>query len=322
MQNLKRIRLTNINNMQVELVDFGARIISIKVPNKHHQLIETTFSDSRDAQILKDAAYKGATCGRVANRISNASYMSGSNRVQLNANDQKNMLHGGVGGFSLRHWTLVQHRKTYREDTAVFELLSVDKDQGFPGNMVSRVTYRLFANNQLDIEFYAQCDALCPINMCNHVYFNMGERSIHDLSLKVEAAHTIEVDKYTIPTGIISQVNSITDLRNARKLGEVLRGRDLDDCYLLPNSSDWANTSSAYEIARLESARNGLALCIATNQLGLQVYTGNHLMPKHAAVALEAQGFPDAVNHSSIQAEWVGPRYPYHRFVRYRFANC
>ncbi|WP_371193871.1 aldose epimerase family protein [Glaciecola sp. SC05] len=321
---LQRVILSNKHNMQVELVDFGARIVSIKVPNKQDQIIETTYSDKRDQQIIDDVSYKGATCGRVANRINNAAFYIGKEHYQLHANEGSNMLHGGAQGFSKRHWRLAEHRKTYAEDTAIFEIASPDNDQGFPGNMLARVSYRLLATNELRVEFSASCDKLCPINMCNHVYFNLGEKSIADLSLQVNAKQVLAVDKHSIPTGLFNQVDSATDLNAPVMLEDILKQRDLDDCFVLKanNAGLATDRGNANEAARLVSHKNGIALIISTNQCGLQVYTGNYLAQKHAAIALEAQGFTDAVNQASMQAEWVGPKRPYTKFVSYRFENC
>ena len=72
---LKKFILKNQIGMQVELCEFGARILSIKVPDKNGKLIETTLNHTSDDAIYSDDAYMGATVGRVSNRISGSKFV-------------------------------------------------------------------------------------------------------------------------------------------------------------------------------------------------------------------------------------------------------
>lgn len=313
MKKLERVLLSNRNNMQVELVDFGARINAIRVPNNSNQLIEVTHSDQRDSDILKDAAFKGATCGRVANRIGNASFTSNSILYPLAANEGKHILHGGNGGFSQRFWQIKDHTKHFHADTVTFELVSEDLDQGFPGNVTAKVCYCLTHDNTLNIHFSAVSDKLSPMNMCNHTYFHLGEHDIQDLRLQVFAARYLEIDADSIPTGQCPDVNDLVNLQRPTKLCEFLPKRPLDHCYILNKVAPIA--------AILRSDKHGLQLNITSNQAGMQVYTGAHLSAPFTAIALEAQGLPDAVNHPNLECDWVSPEQPYSRYVTYQFLS-
>jgi aldose 1-epimerase len=72
MSKLKKFTLQNSKGMQVELCNFGARILSIRVPNDLGKLIETTLNHATDEAIVNDGFYMGATVGRTSNRISNS----------------------------------------------------------------------------------------------------------------------------------------------------------------------------------------------------------------------------------------------------------
>lgn len=318
---IQRYTLVNKNNMQVIICNFGARILSIKVPKQNGDLVETTYNHTEDKAILRDESYMGATCGRVANRISNASYFCNNTQYLLDANEGNNTLHGGSHNFSFRFWEDVnansrQADEACHNSTITLSLISEDGDQGFPGRLNISVSYTLDDDNTLSIKYHATCDKLCPINICNHTYFNLGEDTINDLSLLVHAKRYLPVDKHNIPTGEIAMANGAFDFSQKAKLKEKLEFRDFDDCYVLNN-----HNAQATPICTLSSTLNNLHLNIFSNQVGLQIYTGNHLSNKYAAIALEAQSLVDAVNQTGFQCDWVGPSQSYRKYVKYQFCH-
>lgn len=97
--------------------------------------------------------YFGVVVGRVANRISGASFsLPDGTRVKLPANDNgRHCLHGGVVGWDKREWSVVEEEGTSSSpssssggrSSALLSLLSEDGDQGFPGNVRAKVQYEL-----------------------------------------------------------------------------------------------------------------------------------------------------------------------------------
>ena len=72
----------------------------------------------------------------------------------------------------------------------------------------------------------------------------------------------------------------------------------------------------------LRSPETGLTLEIVTDQPGLQIYSGQGLQAPfvaHGGLALEPQGFPDAVNQPHFPPAILRPGERYSRFARYRF---
>ena len=308
---IKRITLTNDNLMQVTLCNFGARILSIKVPNKANRLFETTLNHTTDEDIKSDTAYMGATCGRVSNRIAGAKYAHNNKDVQLKANEGQNMLHGGANSFSHRFWSMASSDENAGTSSVTFTLFSPANDQGFPGNLTASVTYTLTNQNALIIDFAASCDADCPINMCNHTYFTLGEKSIHELVLQVFAEQYLPVDKNSIPTGSFADTRgSDFDFTEPQTLKDKINIRDFDECFVMNKAHN----------ARLISKQNALALDIYSDQAGMQVYTGNFLPTKYQGIALEAQGLIDAVNQASFETDWVGPDNNYAKTIKYHFS--
>ena len=83
-------------------------------------------------------------------------------------------------------------------------------------------------------------------------------------------------------------------------------------------------------VAELTGA-SGLSLQVATDQPGLQVYDGAHFdgLPgldgrryhQGAGIALETQGWPDAVNRPTFPDPILRPGQTYRHHVAYRFAG-
>lgn len=312
---LERYTLTN-KQMSVDLCNFGARILSIKFLNKSGDFIETTLNHKNDKDICQDTACMGATCGRLANRVSNASFFDGKDHHSLIANENNNTLHGGPKGFHNQYWTSSEITSGESFQEINFTLVSEDGDQGFPGKMIANVSYRLSQDNSLKIIFSAKSDKKCPVNMCNHVYFTLGEVNINKLQLCVNADYFLPVDKHSIPSGEVLSIPPSMDFSTKVNLKDKLINRDFDDCYVL---SKQVLIDPSLPACTLSSADNDIELAIFTDQIAMQVYSGNHLNEKHAAIALEAQGLVDAVNQVSFECDWVEPDKDYKKFVQYRF---
>jgi aldose 1-epimerase len=115
----------------------------------------------------------GAVPGRYANRIRNSSFeIDGQTfRVLPNENPEPgspqgvDTLHGGPDGWDWRNWTVVAHT----EESITFSLTDPDGDQGFPGEVVSYVTYTL-GNMTWDLRMVAvPTEKKTPIMLSSHV---------------------------------------------------------------------------------------------------------------------------------------------------------
>lgn len=312
---IKRMTLSNQKNMQVVIANYGARILSIKYLNDSGEWIETTLNYQSDKEILADEYFMGATCGRVSNRISNALYFHNGVKYKLVANEGGNTLHGGPVGFSHSIWSLGSVIDDAEGQSLTLTYLSEDGDQGFPGNLSAKITYQLTNDDQLIIKYFASSDKFGPINMCNHAYFTLGETSIHNLHLSVHANKYLALNTNNIPTGEILRTHKEYFSETPIKISETLKHRDADDCYIIEQTP---TEETAKLACVLVSNKHKISLSIYTDQVALQVYTGNYLPEKHQAIALEAQGLVDAVNQPGFETDWVGPNQDYQKVVRYQ----
>lgn len=310
MPTLTRFVLRNKNGMQVELCDFGARIMSIKVPSRHGSVIETTLNHETDDAIIADDSYMGATVGRTSNRIANSQFTLDDLIYKVSANEGENNLHGGEVGFSKRIWTTQGVNKS--GNALVFALRSNDGDQGFPGEVNAEVHFTLNDQNELRFDFKATTDKPTPINFCNHAYFTMGEESIHNLELSIQGDAYLPVNEQSIPLGHFERVeNTRFDFNRPANIGTQLAHGIYDHCY----------RASKQRMATLTSQQHQLRLEVESDHVGIQFYSGNFLPTPQSALCLEAQGYPDAINHPALEHDILRPGEVYSKYVIYRYTN-
>ncbi|MEJ6524564.1 MAG: aldose epimerase family protein, partial [Opitutales bacterium] len=163
--------LTNANKMQVSLLDYGATVKEIMVPNRDGEMGNVSLGFTTLDEYRDKSPYFGSTAGRYANRIAKGKFSLDGTEYQLATNNGPNHLHGGERGFDKIVW----NAKVKEVGTGVvFTMRSPDGDQGYPGNLVSTVTYTLTNENELKIEYSATCDKATVLNLTNHTYFNLA----------------------------------------------------------------------------------------------------------------------------------------------------
>lgn len=86
----------------------------------------------------------GGVPGRYANRIKNSSFVIDGQEYHVppNENNNNDTLHGGPNGWDYRNFTIVNHTK----DSITFSIVDPDGQEGFPGEVVSYITYTMTPN--------------------------------------------------------------------------------------------------------------------------------------------------------------------------------
>ena len=179
--------------LRVQTLNYGASLFEVYHKKKKINLILNLGSK-------QNYRYKhpsvGSTCGRYAGRISNAKFKIGNKKFNLNANEGKNILHGGKVGFSNLPWKKLNQTK----DKIVYQLHSSDNDQGFPGNLVVNCTYHL-RNNFLIIKYEYKSNKSTHVNLTNHSYWNLEKNKknmIYNHELKLNSVKYLQINKNLI----------------------------------------------------------------------------------------------------------------------------
>jgi aldose 1-epimerase len=167
--------LVNDRGASVTLLDYGATVAAIRVPDRDGKIGNIAYSfagmDGWEA-----SGHANAVVGRVANRIINGFTLDGV-RYPLKPGRGGVTMHSADGytGYSMRVWTV---DPLTRRDTISMTLDSPDGDQGMPGHVKVRVTYRFTNDNALRLDFTATTDKATPVNLTNHLYFNLQGNSV------------------------------------------------------------------------------------------------------------------------------------------------
>ncbi|WP_019617065.1 galactose-1-epimerase [Psychromonas ossibalaenae] len=308
--------LKNAQGMRVTLMDIGAAWLSCEIPvGSEVRDVILGVNNMPDHRIQE--AYMGVTVGRFANRIAAGKFNIGGQKFQTTVNQAGNTHHGGSIGFDQYRWTAEQ-----KSDQLIsFTMHSKDGDQGFPGNLQVTVNYRLSESNELTIEYQAETDKDCPVNLTNHAYFNlMGAESELDClqhQLKIEAEQYLPVNETGVPLGHFNDVkHSSFDFNEMKTVG-----RDFLNCSEQKKTSGYDHSFLLKKehqdgesiVAQCISPDQKVTMNVKTTKPAIQLYTGNFLSgtpnrlggqyKNHSALALETQFLPDSPNHP----EWDQP---------------
>lgn len=327
---ITQYRLRNPKGMSIGLINYGATLTSVQIPNSQGNMQELTLGFDRLEDYLAHDFYFGATVGRVANRIANAYYNYKGHDYFLSKNlDFQHHLHGGEKGLDKVVW----QAEVATEDTKVsvnFFYTSPDGDQGYPGNLDIKVTYTLTLNNELKVSFQAKTDRATPVDLTNHAYWNLagaGNGTVLDHVLQIFSDRYVVTDHELLPTGQIAEVKgSPFDFREPHALGERIKdtpgGYDL--CYFLPATINHQPQFAA----KIKEPISGRVLEVYTTQPGLQFYTGNSLKDypisanlrtqRYGAFCMETQNLPGAVKYPPFPSPFLLPGDCYQHQTIYR----
>ena len=316
--------LKNKNGMSVTVLNYGATIQSLCVPDRNGVPVDVVLGYDTAAEYAERDAYLGATIGRVGNRIGGAEFSLNGTTHRLAKNDGDNHLHGGVRGFDKHLWDL-----TVVGDSILCERLSPDGEEGYPGNLSVKVLYTLTDDDRLILTYDACSDRDTLVNLTNHSYFNLaGEGTILDHLLQVNAERFCEGDEGCLPTGQLLPVNGTPfDFRTAKKIGKDI---EADDVQLKrAGGYDHNFCLSGKRAAVLSSEATGIEMTVETDLPGLQVYSGNFLNEHpgksgrpnvwRGGLCLETQLYPNAMECYGFPSPVLRAETPLHSETSWSF---
>lgn len=284
--------------------------------------------DHADAY-LDSPCYYGAIVGRCCNRM--RSLRIGKTEYVLSQNENgQNQLHGGFTGFDKKIWNA-----EILNDALMLSCFSPDGEEGYPGNLQVRVTYRV-TDSALTIRYEAVSDRDTAVNLTNHSYFNLDGPggTVLDHRLFLDADRISVCDDQHIPTGDYLPCDGTPfDFRTAKPIG-----RDIHASH--PQLTPWGGYDNNFLLRKQSPGDFSLAARVEGKEIGMEVwtdrscvqlYTANdeHDAPmngikrqiRNRAFCLETQEEPNAVNFTS--PEGVSPHLsaggPYEAATTFRF---
>lgn len=334
-QRIELFTMTNSVGMEIRAMSLGGIIISLRVPDKNGKLDDVVLGFDNLDSYFENKPYFGAIIGRYANRIANGKFMIDGHQYSIPQNDPPNALHGGTKGFNQVVWS-AQPFENARGVGVTFTYLSKDGEEGFPGNLNTKVTYSLSDRNELSVEYLATTDKATVVNLTQHSYFNLAGEGNGDIlkhEVMINADRFTPVDQHLIPTGELRPVKGTPmDFRKATAVGARLNdpyeqlslGRGYDHTFVLNGGRNRMKLA-----ARVYEPTSGRVLEVSTTEPGIQFYSGNflnqvagkhgHLYNQRDGLCLETQHFPDSPNHPSFPSSILKPGQTYRSKTVFRF---
>lgn len=319
------------------ICDYGARIMNLYVPDASGKVEDIVLGYDRiEDYYHSNELYFGAAIGRFANRIAGSRIAINGRSYPLTRNHGAHHLHGGKSGFHNVFWEVKHHS----ESSAELTLFSPDMEDGYPGNLKTRLVYTLTEDNALKVEYFASTDKLTHINLTHHSFFNLSgdfRRSINYHNLQIMADSVTEVDEELIPTGeYLSVEGTPFDFRTAMCIRENLDKYHQQLKFAGGFDHNWVLTKkepgTAEFAARIEDPLTGRSMRVFTNEPGIQFYGGNFLDGRdrgkngipyghQCAFCLETQHFPDSPNQKNFPGTLLQPGEDFYSVCIYQFNN-
>jgi len=336
---VEMVTLKNKNGMEIQAINYGAIIMSLKVPDRTGKLADVVLGFDEPSRYFGEPQppFFGAIVGRYGNRIANGQFVLNGKTYPLVKNNGPNHLHGGTRGFDKFIWDLTT-KDTPQGSTAIFSRTSPDGEEGYPGNLAVRIAYTLTDSNQLIVNYHATTDKPTPINLTQHSYFNLAGEGSGDIlahELMINADRYTPVDDTLIPTGELAPVAGTPfDFRKPTAVGaridqdndQLKKGKGYDHNFVLNRKGAGPELA-----ARVTDPRSGRTMEVSTTEPGVQFYTGNfldgtlkgksgHPYAQRAALCLETQHFPDSPNKKNFPTTILEPGKTYDSTTIFTFS--
>ncbi len=327
--------ISNSKGMSVTIMDWGATIISMKVPVAGEGKREVLLGVKDPEMWSSQTCYFNATIGRFANRIAGSEFEIDGRKYTFNSGAQ-HCLHGGVDGFDKRRFTLTSQS----DSSLTYTLHSPDGDMGFPGNFDLTVVYTLNEENELHIDYVGKCDQKCYACITNHAYFNLNghNSSVLNHTVKMDVEEFLPLDDTSIPTGEVRKVaGGAFDFREEKTLGRDFRKDPQMTAALGYDHPFLIKGDIKKAFIKVSSDDRKLSMEVFSDYPAFQMYTGNYvnqgdsriearddgqIYKDQSAVCIEPEYYPDCP-HLPQFAEvnpMVTPEKPLVKSIIYRFS--
>ena len=330
--------LRNKHGLVAQITNFGAKIVTIFVPDKKGNLADVVLGHDTIEAYINGNPYFGAICGRCANRIANGKFVLDGKTYQLPVNNGPNSLHGGPEGFNNQVFDVKGVVKTNEGESVEMIYRSVDGEMGYPGTLNLKVTYTLTNSNELRLGFEATTDKATHVNIAAHSYFNLageGNGDILNHELQINGDRFTPINDVLIPTGELRPVaGTPMDFIKPKTVGKNINdkydqldfGKGYDHNWVITRKKPGELSLAAV----YSDPKSGRVMEVHTTQPGVQLYTGNWLdgsdkgkggktYGMRSALCLETQNFPDSPNKPEFPSTILRPGEIYKHSCIYKF---
>lgn len=319
-------------SVELEIINYGGIIRRIITPDKYKNWENITLGYENLSDYEINNGYFGCITGRVAGRIKEGKLLIGGTPYQLEINNGKNNLHGGIDSLNKKIWT-VEPIEGENEDKLILKYSSPHMENGFPGKVNFVVTYTL-RGEELKIDYLGTPDRETYISLTNHTAFNLSgdyKRDIYNQKIKIVAEEYLKVDEETIPISIEKVEKTPMDLRKDTYFKEFLNSSE-EQIKIVNGGIDHGFILSPVENINIECSDelSGRKISVKTDQPAVVLYTGNYLestgvilgevqAKKHLGFCIETQDYPDVFNIIPEKIKIYSPEKPYTHHTAFKF---
>ncbi|MEO0380740.1 MAG: aldose epimerase family protein [Pseudomonadota bacterium] len=255
--------------------------------------------------------YAGAIVGPVANRVRNGAFTLDRHRYQMPCNENEiTALHSGPDGVDCQVWEV----RAVHPARLCLALALPHGAGGLPGAREIDVEYSIHKTT-LCVDIWMRTDRPTPAAFAHHPYWRLGDARAH--RLQINATDYLPIDAQNLPTGDVAPVaQTAFDHRSF-----AMPDPHVDHNFCISKTRH----DSPQPVATLIGS-DGVRMTVESTEPGLQVYAGAFLptlpgtdIAPGVGLALEPQGWPDAVNHPKFPSVLCTPEHPYHQTTRYTF---
>jgi len=343
-----------LGTTRATFIRYGATLTHLVFSGGEHGPVDVVlgWDDPREYCASPQHTYFGATIGRVANRISHGSFKLDGKTYNTPLNEASDTLHGGWQGFDRHVFEVLE----VNSSSVTFQTVSPDGEEGFPGNVTARVTHTITEADEWQISYVATTDRDTVVAMTNHAYFNLNGNvnntpTVLEHVLKIPSGgRYVEVGSDLLPTGVVASVAEapFMDFREAKSIGrDIDRGTatpqgGYDNAWVFGDSPSKVPLSERPVAVEVYTPLTGIGVRMKTDQPSVQIYSGNFLngtdpstrIPRkrsqsfgsepqfyqwRGAFTLEAQQYPDSVNHPQFPSTLLRQGEVYTQRTSYQF---
>lgn len=326
-------RLSNEAGMEVCVTDYGARIVSIVVPDRDGTPADVVcgFDNAEDYRRIRQNF--GSTVGRYIGRILGARFSIDGVEYRLQAGGGGHCSHGGSPGFADRVWepTACDGRTL----TLVYD--SPDGENGFPGRLRLQVRFTVRDDNTLAIDYEATTDKPTVLNPSNHSFFNLSgdlSTTILNQRMRIMSDSIAEYDSHKCVTGRLLPVEGTAfDFREFRRTGERIDDPDPQLCVTGGYDHAWQIAGwdgTLRKAAEITDDATGRTLTVLTTEPAVHVYTANGhngtiagkrgtVYPKRNSLCFETMHFADSPNKPQFPSTLLRPGETFRSSTEFRF---
>lgn len=327
----KDIYYYTINNNKgesVNILNYGGIVQALNVKNANGGLTDAVLGYDFLQPYINNEGYLGAIIGRYANRIKDAKFTLNGKQYNLYKNNGNNHLHGGKIGFDKKIW-----QAETDNNTLLLHIVSVDGDEGYPGNLDVTARYTFTDNSELIIEYNAAADNDTIVNLTNHSYFNLnGEGDILSHFVKINSDTYIATDSESIPVKKQNVTGTPFDFRQGKQIGKDITKDDIQLNYAKGYDHNYVLSGNISDAAaEVWSEVSGIKMLVFTDKPGMQFYSGNYLngvkgkygkiYNRHCGFCMETQHYPDSINNPQFPSPVIKAGQEYKYTTIYRFSN-